>query len=88
MAAGIDGAQIMKVTRLRTERGEWNGVGKLEQAYGGSQRRTKKDQKSVSGRRKVGGVIGSKGHFCFGRRIAEKVGRTRRVSSLVARSLG
>jgi len=48
MAAGIDGARLMKVARLRTERGEWNGVGKLEEAYGGSQRRTRrKDQKSV-----------------------------------------
>ncbi len=50
MAAGIDGARIMKVTRLRTKRGEWNGVGKLEEASRGSQRRTqKKDQKSVFG---------------------------------------
>jgi len=50
MAAGIDGARIMKVTRLRTERGEWNGVGKLEEASGGSQRKTRrKDQKSVFG---------------------------------------
>jgi len=49
-AAGIDGARIMKVTRLRTERGEWNGVGKLEEAFGGSQRRTRrKYQKSVFG---------------------------------------
>ncbi len=40
----------MKVTRLRTERGEWNGVGKLEEASGGSQRRIgRKDQKSVFG---------------------------------------
>jgi hypothetical protein len=50
MAAGIDGARIMKVTRLRTKRGEWNGVEKLEEASGGSQRRTgRKDQKSVFG---------------------------------------
>jgi hypothetical protein len=50
MAAGIDGARIMKVTRLRTEQGEWNDVGKLEEASGGSQRRTRrKDQKSVFG---------------------------------------
>jgi hypothetical protein len=48
MAAGIDGARLMKVARLRTERGEWNGVGKLEEAFGGCQRRTRrKDQKSV-----------------------------------------
>jgi len=50
MVAGIDGARIMKVTRLRTERGEWNSVGKLGEASGGSQRRTRrKDQKSVFG---------------------------------------
>jgi len=50
MATSIDGARIMKVTRLRTERGEWNGVGKLEEASGGRQRRTRrKDQKSVFG---------------------------------------
>jgi len=50
MAAGIDGVRIMKVTRLKTERGEWNGVGKLEEAFGGSQRRIqRKDQKSVFG---------------------------------------
>jgi hypothetical protein len=48
MAAGIDGARLMKVARLKTEWGEWNGVGKLEEASGGSQRRTRrKDQKSV-----------------------------------------
>ncbi len=48
MAAGIDGARLMKVARLRTERGEWNDVGKLEEASGRSQWRTRrKDQKSV-----------------------------------------
>jgi hypothetical protein len=48
MAAGIDGARLMKVARLRTERGEWNGVGKLEKASGRSQRRTRReDRKSV-----------------------------------------
>ncbi len=99
MAAGIDGARIMKVTRLRTEQGEWNGVGKLEEASGGSQRRTRrKDQKSVFGRavkivqgrerERGGGVIGSKDVFVFGRRIAENVVRARIVSSLVAGSLG
>ncbi len=68
MAAGIDGARIMKVTRLRTERGEWNGVGKLEQASGGSQQENSKKRSKVCfwkkaddigkgrerGRRKVG----------------------------------
>ncbi len=34
MAVGIDGARLMKVARLRTERGKWNGVGKLEEANG------------------------------------------------------
>ncbi len=57
MAAGIDGARLMKVARLRTERGEWNGVGKLEEASGRSQRRTRrKDQKSVFKKRKGGGA--------------------------------
>ncbi len=92
MAAGIDGARIMKVTRLRTERGEWNGVGKLEEASGGSQRRTRrKDQKSVFGgvvKMVRGGVIGSKDVFVFGRRIAENVVRARGVNSSVAGSLG
>jgi len=99
MAVGIDGARIMKVTRLRTERGEWNGVGKLEEASGGSQRRTRrKNQKFVFGgavkimqgreRERGGGVIGNEDVFVFGRRIAENVVRARRVSSSVARSLG
>ncbi len=101
MAAGIDGARIMKVTRLRTERGEWNGVGKLEEASGGNQRRTgSKYQKSVfggavkmvrrreRGQKEVGGVIGRKDVFVFGRRIAENVVRARRVSSSVAGNLG
>ncbi len=48
MAAGIDEARLVKVARLRTERGEWNGIGKLEKTYGGSQRKTRrKDRKSV-----------------------------------------
>ncbi len=49
MAAGIDEARIMKVTRLRTVRGR-NGtvLENLEGASGGSQRGTgKKDEKSV-----------------------------------------
>jgi len=49
MAAGIDEARIMKVTRLRTARGG-NGTAleNLEGASGGSQRGTgRKDQKSV-----------------------------------------
>jgi hypothetical protein len=34
MAAGIDEARIMKVTRLRTARGgEWNGVGKFGRSF-------------------------------------------------------
>jgi len=33
MAASIDEAQIMKVTRLRTARGEWNGVGKFGRSF-------------------------------------------------------
>jgi hypothetical protein len=53
MAAGIDEARIMKVTRLRTARGG-NGTAleNLEGASGGSQRGTlRKDQKSVFGGR-------------------------------------
>jgi len=97
MVAGIDGARIMKVTRLRTERGEWNGVGKLEEASGGSQRKSRKKirslfseaEKRVQGgeKERVGRVIGSKDVF-VGRRIAENVVRARRVSSSVAGSLG
>ncbi len=53
MAAGIDGARPMKVARLRTKWGEWNGIGKLEEASGGSQQRTRrKDQKSVFKKKK------------------------------------
>jgi hypothetical protein len=33
MAVGIDEAQIMKVTRLRTARGEWNGVGNFGRSF-------------------------------------------------------
>jgi hypothetical protein len=33
MAAGIDEVRIMKVTRLRTVRGEWNGVGKFGRSF-------------------------------------------------------
>jgi len=33
MVAGIDEARIMKVTRLRTTRGEWNGVGKFGRSF-------------------------------------------------------
>jgi len=33
MAAGIDEARIMKVTRLRTARGEWNSVGKFGRSF-------------------------------------------------------
>ncbi len=43
MAAGIDGARLMKVA----ERKEWNGVGRLEEASGGSQRRTGKGGSEV-----------------------------------------
>ncbi len=43
MVAGIDGARLMKVA----ERKEWNGVGRLEEASGGSQRRTGKGGSEV-----------------------------------------
>jgi hypothetical protein len=39
-------------------------------------------------RERGGGVIDSKDVFVFGRRIAENVGRTRRVSSSIAGSFG
>jgi hypothetical protein len=57
MAAGIDEARIMKVTRLRTAQGG-NGttLENLEGASGGSQRGTRrKDQKSVFLKRNRGG---------------------------------
>jgi hypothetical protein len=57
MAAGIDEARIMKVTRLRTARGG-NGttLENLEGASGRSQRGTgRKDQKSVFLKRNRGG---------------------------------
>jgi hypothetical protein len=99
MAAGIDGARLMKVARLRTERGEWNDVGKLEEVSGGSQWSTRrKDQKSVFKRKEkeegpenfVKGVIGSKDGLFLenSRQCCDEAGRRRRVSSSVAKSLG
>jgi len=43
MAAGIDGARLMKVAEWK----EWNGVGRLKEASGGSQRRTGKGGSKV-----------------------------------------
>jgi len=43
MAVGIDGARLMKVA----ERKEWNGIGRLEEASGGNQRRTGKGGSEV-----------------------------------------
>jgi hypothetical protein len=70
MAAGIDGARLMKVAWLRMERGKWNGVGRLEEASGGSQRRTgRKDQKFVGEDffflKKESSVVRTGGFFLF-----------------------
>ncbi len=45
MAAGIDEARIMKVTRLRTARGKWNGVGKFGRSFW---RKPTEDSKKIS----------------------------------------
>lgn len=96
MAAGIDGARLMKVARPRTERGKWNGVGKLEEASRRSQRRTRrKDQKSIFKRKEKenfgGGESSAVRTVCFwenSRQCCDEAGRRRRMSSSVAESLG